>query len=94
MDLVGVVWKNGEIVPEEAQRGEPDDNGLAESAVAVHQGFVRTYKADLEARLGCKLTDTHPVISWMAEWAAVQHRRCKLGPDGRTCYEGLHGRTP
>ena len=93
IDLVRVIW-GGELVPEEAQRGESDDNALAESAVQVHQGLVRTFKADLEGRLGWKIPDMHPIISWMAEWAATQHRRCKVGPDGRTAYENLHGRPP
>ena len=78
IDLVRVIW-DGELVPEEAQRGESNDNALAESAVLVHQGLVRTYKADLEGRLGWKIPDAHPIISWRVEWAAVQHRQDRRG---------------
>ena len=88
-----VIW-DAELVPEEAQRAESNDNAVAESAVLVHQGLVRTYDADLEGRRGWRILAAHPIISWMAERAAVQHRRCKIGADGRTACERQHGRTP
>ena len=73
---------SGELVPETAQLGESDDDGLAEAAVKTHEGLVRTRKLALERRLGEKIADSHPIMSCIAEWSAMLHRKLRVGPGG------------
>ena len=47
LNAAKILW-GGELVPEEAARGESTSNAVAESGVRVHEGLTRTYKIGLE----------------------------------------------
>ena len=83
---------SGEFVMEEASKGDKDSNGAAEIGVQVHQALTRTYKIALESRIGEEVGDESPVMAWICEWAALNHRRYKMGEDGRSAYERLYGK--
>ena len=72
---------SGELVPEEAPKGDSDSNAVAETAVKVHQGLFRTHKIALERAIGEKIPDESPVMHWLVLWAAAMHRRYAIGRD-------------
>ena len=84
----------GELVLEESPKGDSDSICLAERAVNVVEGLVRTYKIPLERRIGCQIDDHCNAMTWIVEWAALLHRRYKTGSDGLTTYERLKGKRP
>ena len=90
-EAVAREW-SGELVPEEALVGDKDSNALAEAAVKVHEGLVRTYKIALESRIGTRIDDNAGIMAWIIEWATTMHRRSKIGTDGKSAHERIHGR--
>ena len=59
-------WK-GEMVPEDAPKGESRSNGEVERAVQEIQGLARTHRAHFEGRTGMELRPTSPLMAWLVE---------------------------
>ena len=90
---VKAAW-SGDLVLEEAIKGDSDSNGPAEAGVKVVEGLARTYKLALERRCSCILRDEMAIMAWIVEWAALMHRRYMLGTDGLSAYQRLKGKKP
>ena len=90
---VKAAW-SGDLIMEEAMKGDSDTNGPAEVAVKVVEGLTRTYKLALERRCSCVVRDTMAVMAWIVAWAALMHRRYMLGTDGLSAYQRLKGKRP
>ena len=81
-----------DAVPEHSAVGESSSNGTAENTVLQVEGQMRTLKAALEARLGARLPNTHPVMRWLVQHVASILNRQSTNPEGMTPYEYRHGR--
>ena len=46
----------------------------------------------LEDRIKRRIPSTHPVMSWMVEHVATVLNKYKVGADGKTAYQRIHGR--
>ncbi len=67
-------------------------NGEIEATVKQLSGILRSNKLDLEDRIGKKIPQSHPLISWLVEYCAwIANIRTK-GPDGITSYHRVRGR--
>ena len=60
-----------EIVPEEGSMGDSSSNGLAEHAVGEVKAKARRLAHGLKRLLGQELEPTHPVVTWLIQWAAM-----------------------
>ena len=49
-------------------------------------------KDDMEANLGNRIPEDHPVIPWTVKHAAATMNRFQVGKDGRTAYRRLKGK--
>ena len=78
---------------EESPVAESSSNGAAENAIRHVQGQFRTLKSQLEGKLGGKLPITHPVWTWLMEWAALTISRYHISKDGLTAYQRHSGKT-
>ena len=54
-----------EVMMEESPVGDSPSNGLAENAVKMIQGLVRTLVDALEGKYGVKLPSDHPAFPWL-----------------------------
>ena len=43
-------------------------------------------------RLGTAIPDSHPIITWLVQYAGAVHRRFSVGEDGKTPSERISGR--
>ena len=50
---------------------ESKSNGAVERAVRTWRAQYITLKTHLEARLGIRVPDEHPVLEWLAVWASM-----------------------
>ena len=78
-----------EIVPEEASMGDSSSNGLAEHAVREVKAKARSLAHGLKRLLGQELEPTHPVVTWLIQWAAMTINIGRRGIDGKTPWEGF-----
>ncbi len=72
--------------------GESASNGGIEGAVKILKGLLRVHLAALERRIGGRFPASHPVMTWLVEYAGVLLTRHKVRPDGRTGYEAVRGK--
>ena len=79
-------------VIEHSPVGESQSNGAAERAVGEVKGMIRTIKAALDRKFGGQVGDTHAILPWAIEHAAVLLSRHKIHKDGRTPYEAIRGK--
>lgn len=77
----------GRAVMEHSSVKSSGSNGMVWKAVQFVHMHMRVMRTVLEERRGCKLTTHHPVIVWMAEYAAHLLGRFEFGRDGHTVYE-------
>ena len=94
-DVITAAQQSGNVlsaVPESSAVGESQSNGRAENAVQQFEDQIRTLKAALEARLGCKVPLSHPVILWLVEHTASILNRHFVAEHGKTPYEFTHGK--
>ena len=59
-----------EASPEQSAVGESASNGTAERTVQLFEDQLRTLKGALEARLGSRLPNVHPVMDWLIQHVA------------------------
>ena len=78
-------------VPLDVPVRESKANGAVENAVRRWQGQFRTIKSHVEAELNGELPRDHPVLQWMAVWAAGVINRVPIRSHGRTVYEFVTG---
>ena len=76
-----------EIVPEEASMGDSSSNGLAEHAVREVKAKARSLAHGLKRLIGQELESTHPVVTWLIQWAAMTINIGRRGIDGKTPWE-------
>lgn len=77
---------------EAPEEGEKQSNHLAEGAVGLLKGMIRTLKASAEERLKDTMDPKHPLMPWLVEQASHLRNRYQVGPDGRTPVERQRGR--
>ena len=61
-------------------------NGAVEKAVDQFMCQFRAIKIGLERRIGKRVETNWPVLTWVAEHAAMMLNRYQVGRDGRTAY--------
>ena len=66
--------------------------GLAEHAVREVKAKARSLAHGLKRLLGQELESTHPVVTWLIQWAAMTINIGRRGIDGKTPWERRHGR--
>ena len=71
---------------------DSNTNGDIESAVKQVKGMVRTMKLGIEARIGGRIPQKHPVIPWIVRQAGQAINRFQTGKDGMTAHRRLRGR--
>ena len=67
-------------------------NGLAEHAVREVKAKARSLAHGLKRLQGQELEPTHPVVTWLIQWAAMTINIVRRGIDGKTTWERRHGR--
>ena len=77
----------GAFIVEQSPVGASQSNGVVERGIQSVVGQVRVLLDALEARWGVDIPTTHPVITWIVEYAALLLNRFEVGHDGRTAYE-------
>eukprot|EP00973_Karenia_brevis_P046965 6516069-Karenia_brevis.AAC.1 len=80
------------ITPVESQTGDHRSNFEAEVAVKLVKNQVRAMLSTLEEKLRMKVSDKHPIMSWISRHAAYLMSRLKIGTDGKTAYTRRTGR--
>ena len=81
-----------EAAPEHSAVGESASNGTAERSVQLFEDLLRTLKGALEARVGARLPNVHPVMDWLIQHVASIFNRQSTNRDGLTPHECRHGR--
>ena len=79
-------------IMEESPVGDSKANGEAEAAVKEIKWRIRAVTLMLEKKLGVKLEEGHPLLTWIPRYAAEQSNRYKVGSDGRTPEERRTGK--
>ncbi len=77
---------------EHSQIYDSKSNGVVENAIKIFRGQFRTMKSDLEDRLGKKLPNEHPLVSWLAEHVTTLLNIRSRGQDGLTPWTRARGR--
>ena len=70
---------------------ESKANGGMEKAVRTWSGHFRSLKSHLEYELNTEMPLHHPVLQWMAWWAARIFNRYAVRHHGRTAHEYATG---
>ena len=70
---------------------ESKANGAMEKAVRTWAGQFRSLKSHLEYELKTEIPLHHPVLQWMAWWAAGIFNRYAVRHHGRTAHEYATG---
>ena len=81
-----------DAAPEHSAVGESASNGKAERTVQQFEDLIRTLKAALESRVGCRIDNTAVIMSWLVQHTADIFNRHSTNSEGRTPYESRHGR--
>ncbi|CAK0893991.1 unnamed protein product [Prorocentrum cordatum] len=89
---VAVATPTVEFLPRESPAGEHQSNGGIEVAAREVKRQVRANKYALEAKLGRKVDDDHPILKWLPQDAVACIGRCRRGTDGLTGEQRRSGR--
>ena len=81
-----------EVIMEESPVGDSPSNGLAEGAVKIIQGLVRTIAEATAGRYEEKVPRESPTYPWMVRHAAASYNRYAVGTDGKTAHMRLKGK--
>ena len=71
---------------------DPLSNGAVEKAVDQFMCQLRAIKIGLVRRIGKRVETNWPVLTWVAEHAAMMLKRYQVGRDGRTAYRSTVGK--
>ena len=71
---------------------DPMSDGAVEKAVDQFMCQFRAIKTGLERRIGQRVETHEPVLTWIAEHAAMMLNRYQVGRDGRTAYRRTVGK--
>ena len=71
---------------------DPRSNGSVENAVKQVKGMLRTCKSCLEAHVGGRIPDEHPLMTWLVEHVAWILTVRPNGEDGKTPFQLIRGR--
>ena len=71
---------------------DPMSNGAVEKAFDQFMCQFRAIKIGLERRIGKRVETNWPVLTWVAEHAAMMLNRYQVGRDGRTAYRRTVGK--
>ena len=74
-------FHGGEVMTEEAARGESQPNRRAEETGTIVRGFTRVMKEHLEDKAKMKITPEHVMVQWMVRRVAMVISRCLIGKD-------------
>jgi len=80
-----------ETVLANSKKADSKGNGMIERGIQDIEGEARTLKLHLEHLMGTRIPPGHPIMSWLAEYAAEVINRFREGPDRRTPYERVKG---
>jgi hypothetical protein len=80
------------LTTEQSAAYESQSNGATEVAVRAMRGVIRTLRLCLEARVGKKIPDGHPLMAWLMEHAALLLNVTVRGEDGLTPWGRVRGR--
>ena len=72
------------LTTEQSAAYESQSNGSTEVAVRAIRGPMRTLRRCLEARVGQKVPDSHPLMAWLLEHTAHLPNVTVRGDDGLT----------
>jgi hypothetical protein len=76
-----------QIYQEHPNAYDSSGNGDIEAAVKQLTGILRTNKLDLERRIGMRIPQSHPMMSWLVSYAAWMLTVRVVGEDGLTAYQ-------
>ena len=74
-------YHGGEVIPEEAAKGESQPNGRVEDAGKLVRGFTRLWKSQIEENIQTKI-ENQDILEWMIRWAAMFTSRYLVGKYG------------
>ena len=77
----------GRMMVESSPVGQSQSNGVVERAIGSAVAQMRVLKDALEGKLGGSIEVKHPVMAWIAEYAALTLNRFEVSADGKTAYE-------
>ena len=80
------------LTTEQSAAYESQSNGATEVAVRAIRGLMRTLRLCLEARVGQKVPDSHPLMAWLLEHTAHLLNVTVRGDDGLTPWARVRGR--
>ena len=78
-------------IPLDVPVRESKGNGAVEKAVRTWTGQFRTLKCHLEGEIAMEVDKKHPILQWMAWWAASLLCRVPVKMHGRTVFEYFTG---
>ena len=73
-----------DVVPQDMSLGCSAGIGLAEHGVKEIKDKGRSLARAISVLLKVTLDPKHPVVAWLAQWAATTINIARKGPDGRT----------
>ena len=77
---------------ENSRVGDSDSNGKIERTIREVKGMIRTFRSDLEEKIGQELRLDSPIVPWIVRHAAYVITRCRVGDDGKTAMQRIKGR--
>ena len=83
-----------EVATEDAVKGDKESKGLIENAVMLIRGIIRTINCHIGSSTQEPPSDEPPILPWLVDHAGCILSRCPKGGDGKTPFEGLHGKKP
>ena len=86
-----------EVILSGPPEGDHRANGLVENAVKEIKRFCRTLGIASELKRGERISDDHPVMSWLPRYASQVMNRFKIGADRKSTEmrrSGRHWRKP
>ena len=70
---------------------DPQTNGAAENAVKLFKGTLKAMMLGLERQLEARVPIDHPIVTWMAVYAAQVRTMTVRGSDGKTAHQRARG---
>ena len=77
---------------ENSKVGDSNSNGKVERCIQDFKGLVRTFRSDLESKLGIKIKISDPIVPWMIRHAGHTITRCRVREGGRKAHQLMKGR--